>query len=124
MTGPVGRLDVVAFDCPDPHALAAFYQPIVGGDLVEHPAGGWVELHTPSGRLAFQQIDDHRPPTWPVGEVPQQAHLDVEVDDLDVAEDALTALGAVKAATQPEPNAFRVFLDPAGHPFCLVRPWR
>lgn len=24
----------------------------------------------------------------------------------------------------PSPDDFRVFIDPAGHPFCLVRPWR
>ncbi len=32
----------------------------------------------------------------------------------------MLALGAVKTGVQPEPDAFRVFLDPAGHPFCLV----
>ena len=31
--------------------------------------------------------------------------------------------GATKADVQPEPDAFRVFVDPAGHPFCLVLPW-
>ena len=29
------------------------------------------------------------------------------------------ALGAVKATTQSAPDRFLVFLDPAGHPFCL-----
>jgi hypothetical protein len=29
------------------------------------------------------------------------------------------ALGAEKAEFQPHPG-FRVYLDPAGHPFCLV----
>ena len=29
-------------------------------------------------------------------------------------------VGARKAETQPG-ESFRVFLDPAGHPFCLVR---
>jgi len=30
------------------------------------------------------------------------------------------AAGATKAETQPG-ESFRVYLDPAGHPFCLVR---
>jgi hypothetical protein len=30
------------------------------------------------------------------------------------------AIGARRADVQPEPSAFRVYLDPAGHPFCLV----
>ena len=29
-------------------------------------------------------------------------------------------LGAVKTDDQPMPQSWRVFLDPAGHPFCLV----
>jgi catechol 2,3-dioxygenase-like lactoylglutathione lyase family enzyme len=119
---PIGRLDVVAIDCPDPHMLADFYRSIIGGRIVENPDyGGWVELHTDDGRLAFQKIDGHRPPTWPEGDVPQQAHVDVDVDDLDAAEPAALELGARKADHQPSPDNFRVFVDPAGHPFCLVR---
>jgi hypothetical protein len=45
-------------------------------------------------------------------------HLDVMVEDLDVAEEAVLHLGATKAEHQPG-TTFRVFLDPAGHPFCL-----
>ena len=70
--------------------------------------------------LAFQLAPDHQPPVWPSGDQPQQAHIDFDVDDLDAGEVAVMALGARKAEFQPEPDAFRVFLDPAGHPFCLV----
>jgi hypothetical protein len=45
-------------------------------------------------------------------------HLDLSVDNLDVAEAAVLELGAVKQTHQPG-TTFRVFLDPAGHPFCL-----
>jgi hypothetical protein len=45
-------------------------------------------------------------------------HLDVIVDDLDAGETAVLGLGATKHAHQPG-TTFRVFLDPAGHPFCL-----
>jgi len=117
--GPIGRLDVAAFDCPDHAALAEFYRSIIGGEI-HHSDDDWAELHTAEGKLAFQKIDDHRPPTWPNGDVPQQAHLDIEVDDLDAAEVAVLGIGAVKAETQPLPESFRVFLDPAGHPFCIV----
>jgi hypothetical protein len=50
--------------------------------------------------------------------VPQQMHLDVIVDHLDVAEAAVLDLGATKLEHQPG-TSFRVFLDPAGHPFYL-----
>ena len=45
-------------------------------------------------------------------------HLDVMVEDLDEAEPMVLALGATKHEHQPG-TSFRVFLDPAGHPFCL-----
>lgn len=45
-------------------------------------------------------------------------HLDVVVEDLDAAEEAVAALGATRHPHQPG-TSFRVFLDPAGHPFCL-----
>jgi Glyoxalase-like domain len=37
---------------------------------------------------------------------------------LDAAEAAVLDLGATKPSHQPG-TTFRVFLDPAGHPFCL-----
>ena len=52
-------------------------------------------------------------------EHPQQLHLDFDVDDLDVGEEQVLALGARKAEVQPG-KTFRVYIDPAGHPFCLV----
>ncbi len=116
----IGRLGLVAFDCPDALALADFYSSIVGGDMVPGDDEGWVELHTPTGKLAFQEIDDHRPPTWPAGDVPQQGHIDIDVANLDGAEAAVLRLGALKADVQPSPDQFRVMFDPAGHPFCLV----
>jgi predicted enzyme related to lactoylglutathione lyase len=78
----------------------------------------------PDGRatLAFQQIDDWVTPTWPGGEHPQQIHLDFSVDDIDAAEPHVLALGARVHEHQPSENGgFRVYLDPAGHPFCLIR---
>lgn len=47
-------------------------------------------------------------------------HLDFDVDDLDAAESAVLAMGATKHDHQPG-TTYRVFLDPAGHPFSLVQ---
>ena len=120
---PPARLQVVALDCPDPAALAAFYAAVLGGEIEEGGADGqdddWVELV--GIPLAFQRVADHRPPQWPGAEHPQQMHLDLEVDDLDAGEAAVVALGARRHEVQPG-TTFRVFLDPAGHPFCLVTP--
>jgi catechol 2,3-dioxygenase-like lactoylglutathione lyase family enzyme len=116
----IGRFSLVALDCPDPHALGAFYGAITGWDI-EDDDGDWVQLRGDGGAtIAFQLVPHHRPPIWPGHEHPQQLHLDFDVDDLDRGEAAVLALGARKADVQPG-TSFRVFLDPAGHPFCLVR---
>jgi hypothetical protein len=70
--------------------------------------------------LGFQQVEKFTPPQWPRQVVPQQLHIDVTVDDLDEAEAGVLALGASKHEHQPG-TTFRVFLDPAGHPFCLCQ---
>jgi hypothetical protein len=45
-------------------------------------------------------------------------HLDIEVGDLDVAGAHAIVAGATLAEFQPQEKV-RVYLDPAGHPFCL-----
>ncbi|WP_430591740.1 VOC family protein [Humidisolicoccus flavus] len=117
--GAVGTYPVTAIDCPDPIALAEFYGAVFGF-AIAYESDDWVQLET-SGAfgLAFQRVDDYLAPSWPSQEHPQQMHVDVLVRDLDVAEARVLELGARKHDTQPgEGN--RVFLDPAGHPFCIV----
>lgn len=81
----------------------------------------WADIRGENGQvLSFQQVQTYTPPNWPGQEVPQQFHIDVYVDDLDVAEKAVLELGATKHEHQPG-TSFRVFLDPAGHPFCLCQ---
>lgn len=119
----VARFSLVAIDTADPLALAEFYSRITGWPVDPIPAGQewWVQLRAPHGVvLAFQLDADHADPGWPDGDPPQQMHLDFDVDDLDAAEAEVIALGAHKAAHQPKPQFWRVFTDPAGHPFCLV----
>lgn len=118
----IGSFALVALDCPDPRSLAAFYAGIVDGEIKEATASDdWVRLQVRGGSdIGFQRDPSFRPPEWPTG-TPQQAHLDFDVTDLDQGERAVLELGATKAATQPSPNDWRVFIDPAGHPFCLVK---
>ena len=98
---PPARLQVVALDCPDPEALAAFYSAVLGTPS-RRTDDDWVQLAPAGGTpLAFQRVADHRPPLWPGAEHPQQLHLDLEVDDLDAGEAAVVALGARKHEVQP-----------------------
>ena len=69
--------------------------------------------------LTAIKVDRYQPPTWPDDETPKQVHLDLAVSELAAGEREVLALGATKATTQPDPSAYLVFLDPAGHPFCL-----
>jgi predicted enzyme related to lactoylglutathione lyase len=120
----IARFQLVAIDCPDPRALAAFYSAITGwAETTPHEDyPDWVQLVADGAvTIAFQKVDGFRAPAWPGQEHPQQLHLDFTVPDLDAGESDVIAAGAVKHAVQPAPESFRVFLDPAGHPFCLVR---
>ncbi|MEV0331074.1 VOC family protein [Micromonospora echinospora] len=118
----IGQLRSVVVDCPDPRALADFYAELLGLSIAEEESeDDWVVLGGPRGqypRIAFQSAPDLRPPAWPDPERPQQFHLDVQVDDVDVAEQRVLALGARRLPG--EGDDFRVYADPAGHPFCLV----
>ncbi|MEU4574886.1 VOC family protein [Nonomuraea sp. ATR24] len=109
-------------DCPDPKKLADFYSRLFGWPVI-YDEDDWVVLKDTgsSMRLAFQRVGDFRPPVWPEGERPQQLHIDTVVDDLDAAEEQVLKFGATKHEVQPsESDNFRVYLDPAGHPFCLT----
>jgi len=107
----------VVLDCPDPHALAHFYAQLL--DLpVTRDEGDWAEIgdsHT--GRLSFQRVTGYRSPRWPDPAFPPQVHLDLQVGDITEAEARVLALGATRLPSI-EPG-FRVYADPAGHPFCL-----
>ena len=112
----VARFPSVVLDCPDPGALAQFYGALLDWTVSVEP--DWAEVRAEYGQaLCFQKVEDYRPPRWPSQDVPQQMHLDLMVDDLDEGEAAVLRLGGTRAHHQPG-TTFRVFLDPAGHPFC------
>lgn len=117
----IGTFSLVALDCPDPWQLATFYSGITGWTVNPRSRDTWVELVSPNGAtIAFQRVEHYRPPEWPGQDHPQQLHLDFDVPDLAQAEPAVLALGARKCEQQPGGDEFQVYLDPVGHPFCLV----
>lgn len=107
-------------DCPDPSALASFYEELLGMVRVQDE-DGWVVIGDAPDRVgvAFARAAGFTAPTWPDPEVQQQIHFDVFVGDLDIAEAAVLKLGARKLSGG---DRFRVFADPVGHPFCLCLP--
>ncbi|MGW0363111.1 VOC family protein [Streptomyces sp. NPDC002990] len=122
----IAELQCIVLDCPDPLRLAEFYRTLLGG-AVNQPDRrwsvdeDWATLHTPSGSvLAFQRAADFQAPRWPDPARPQQSHLDLTVPDLGRAEEQVLACGATLLDPGPEGRDWRVYADPAGHPFCLI----
>jgi catechol 2,3-dioxygenase-like lactoylglutathione lyase family enzyme len=106
----IGRLHHVILDGPDPRHLAAFYSALLG-QPVTHASEDFavVAADDTSSGLGFQRAPDHQPP----GAGEQQVHLDVMVEDPVLAGQMVQQLGATHLRDD-------VYLDPAGHPFCLI----
>jgi hypothetical protein len=117
----IATMGITVFDCPHPRALADFYAAVVGGRV--EGEGDWVTLAVPGGsKLAFQEAPDHVAPDWPAAHNGQQLHLDLYVpeDAMDEAERRVLELGArLEQGDDGRKRDFRVYRDPAGHPFCL-----
>lgn len=115
-------------DSPDPGGLAQFWAGLLGGTPVQwYP--GWVTLEPPphGQRLSFQGTgagDGQVPATRTAPLV----HFDVLVADLAAAHERVIRSGATFTGERVSPKpgqageevAWRVYRDPAGHPFCLV----
>jgi catechol 2,3-dioxygenase-like lactoylglutathione lyase family enzyme len=121
MDRPWTKLTGMVIEAPDAQELAAFYRDLLGWDAVTDEPG-WVKLGPPGGGpgLSFSSDPGYVPPVWPAtpGEQQMMAHLDIEVGDLETAGAHAIAAGATLAEFQPQHDV-RVYLDPAGHPFCL-----
>lgn len=135
MTGPgFPHLLHTVLDTTDVRGLAEFYRQLLGlhyrpGD--EAPADGpddadWLVLVDESGarRLAFQQVEQLTPTTWPADDVPMQLHLDLTVSDrteLERHRERAESLGArlLLDRTDDPDEPLYVLADLSGHPFCL-----
>jgi len=129
------RLLHTVLDTTEPRRLAEFYRELLGlryrpGD--EPPAddagddADWLVLTDADGHrvLAFQQVEELEPTTWPTHAVPMQLHVDFTVPDVEELERhraRAEALGATLRLdrTDDEDEPLYVLADPSGHPFCL-----
>ncbi|WP_309131900.1 VOC family protein [Brevibacterium sp.] len=116
----IAKQPIIVLDAPNALELAQFYAKMLDWEVkADEGDETWVEITSDSWPpICFQEVEDYHAPSWPSQSHPQQMHIDVVVDDLDEAEAQVVELGAGKADFQPG-TSFRVFLDPAGHPFCL-----
>ena len=83
----------------------------------------WVTLEwEPVGRFSFHRCEGYVPPRWPGGRGEHQVHFDLLVEDLAEACGVVEKAGGrpLTPILDPGPKEWRIYADPAGHPFCLV----
>lgn len=121
---PTFTPSTLVLGAPDPRALAAFYQRLLGW-TIGADEDEWVTLRHPDWpfSMGFQLETEHTAPIWPASSCDQQmqVHVDIEVDDLDAGVAFAVDAGATLAGWQPQDDV-RVLIDPVGHPFCLWTP--
>jgi hypothetical protein len=115
----LARMAMVSLDCAEPVPLAEFWAALLDGTALALDERVSV-VKAGTMMIGTIQVPGYEPPTWPGGATPKHMHLDLAVRDLDEAEAEALRLGAVKAEHQPQPDEWRIFHDPAGHPFCLT----
>jgi predicted enzyme related to lactoylglutathione lyase len=111
---------VVVFDAADLAAESAFWAGVLGGEVDAEDDWHMVRVDG-QARVGVQLAPEHEAPGWPDGAA-QQIHMDLWVEDAAAAHAEVMALGATvleEAKGGPDPDDFRVYADPAGHPFCL-----
>lgn len=117
----LAQLRGITLDCSDPDVLGRFYQQLTGMNVL-FSSDDYVALGDGGTAIGCQRVENYQAPEWPGQRLPQQLHLDFMVEDLDAVLGLVTSLGATQAEHQPGGERYRVFLDPAGHPFCLLAP--
>ncbi|WP_030300316.1 VOC family protein [Streptomyces katrae] len=126
----VPKTTVLVLDSAEPELLARFYAELLGATAGPAPGDGELLLVTGRGGvvLGVRRDPDHAPPSWPLPEGSQQAHLCILVDEkcLDEAEREAVTLGARPVAAEDDGSlpgsrtTLRRYADPAGHAFALA----
>lgn len=117
------KLKAVVLDSGNSEELANFYQKLLGWTKRFH-FREWIIISSDTSegmQLTFQEISNYEKPVWPAmeGQQQQMMHMDFYVDNLDDAVKHAVSCGAELSKVQFG-DLWRVMLDPAGHPFCLL----
>lgn len=112
---------VVVLDADDIETVSSFWARLLGGRV--YPDDDFHCVLDGDGRwvIGVQRAPNHVPPDWPDGTA-QQVHIDLHVEDPHAAHTEAIAQGArllQEADDLNAPEGYRVYADPAGHPFCI-----
>jgi len=122
------RLGAIVLDCDDADKLAYFYKKLLNWDkeIQTYQREKWAIVKSNQKNdtpLVFQEIENYQRPVWPEVKDKQQQmlHIDFYVTEMEYEGALNHALdcGAVYAEIQYT-TMWKVMLDPAGHPFCII----
>ncbi|MDR2931973.1 MAG: hypothetical protein LBV27_02590 [Oscillospiraceae bacterium] len=116
-------LGAIVLDSNDSETLSDFYASLLGWTK-ERYSPEWVIVKSDDGAgtpLVFQETAKYERPVWPAqtGGQQQMLHLDFYVDSVDAGVEHAINCGATLSEVQLERD-WKVLLDPAGHPFCIL----
>jgi predicted enzyme related to lactoylglutathione lyase len=110
----IGRISFATIDANDPERLAAFWAEVLGTSIEDRADGGrFVFLARAEGQLlAFQRVSEPK-------RGKNRMHLDVRVDELPAATDAIVAVGGSWDGNELELDGavWRTLRDPEGNEF-------
>ena len=107
-------------DAADIATESAFWAGVLGG-AVDADDNWHTIMVDGKPALAVQLAPDHRAPEWPDG-LPQQMHWTCgsPIPTTPTANCWSSVRACCRTAAGPgQPDDFRVYADPAGHPFCI-----
>lgn len=121
------KLGSVVIDSNNVEELSEFYKNLLGWQkkIYDHGKDGkWIVLSNKeesTTHLVFQQNDDYVKPVWPEEKNKQQQmlHLDFYSDNVNENIEHAIKCGA-KIANYQSTDNWKVLIDPAGHPFCII----
>lgn len=116
-------MGALVLDSGNSEELSDFYAKLLGWTKQRYD-DEWIIVSSDKGEgtpLVFQEIVNYEKPVWPAerGKQQQMMHMDFYADDHKEALKHALACGARFSEVQLE-DGWRVMLDPAGHPFCIL----
>ena len=118
----LGWVRGVIYQADDAERLARFWSAVLG-TAVRMQEPGWLELEPGRPDSALLAFQPRLPGTGPAGDAP--VSIDIEVDDLDIAQQRVEELGAtlVEVVHAHPGETHLVMADPEGNRFNLVLPF-